>query len=71
MSEQFKFNYLLKVDDDSFVRLGALLNALKDIEQHPLLYWGFLDGRAKPMRGGKWSESEWRLCDRYLPYQVL
>ncbi|CAK5085285.1 unnamed protein product [Meloidogyne enterolobii] len=70
VSEQFKFSYLLKVDDDSFVRLGALLNALKDIEQHPLLYWGFLDGRAKPMRGGKWAENEWRLCDRYLPYQL-
>uniref|UniRef100_A0A915MPR5 Hexosyltransferase n=1 Tax=Meloidogyne javanica TaxID=6303 RepID=A0A915MPR5_MELJA len=70
VSEQFKFNYLLKVDDDSFVRLGALLNAFKDIEQHPLLYWGFLDGRAKPMRGGKWAENEWRLCDRYLPYQL-
>uniref|UniRef100_A0A1I7UGX4 Hexosyltransferase n=1 Tax=Caenorhabditis tropicalis TaxID=1561998 RepID=A0A1I7UGX4_9PELO len=38
--------------------------------QHPMLYWGFLDGRAKPFRKGKWKEPEWNLCDRYLPYQL-
>jgi galactosylxylosylprotein 3-beta-galactosyltransferase len=58
------------VDGDSFVRLGSLLKSLKDIE-HPRLYWGFLDGRAKPFRKGKWKETGgWILCDRYLPYQV-
>uniref|UniRef100_A0A914WAH7 Hexosyltransferase n=1 Tax=Plectus sambesii TaxID=2011161 RepID=A0A914WAH7_9BILA len=63
------FKFALKVDDDSFVRLGALLKSLKDIE-HPRLYWGFLDGRARPRRKGKWREQEWMLCDRYLPYQL-
>ncbi|VDK78602.1 unnamed protein product [Anisakis simplex] len=62
----FRFDY---VDSDSFVRLGALLKALKDIA-HPRLYWGYLDGRAKPWRRGKWAERDWILCDRYLPYQV-
>ncbi|VDM72037.1 unnamed protein product [Strongylus vulgaris] len=67
--QQFHFQYLLKVDSDSFVRLGAVIKALKDI-QHPRLYWGFLDGRAKPIRKGKWREADWILCDRYLPYQL-
>ncbi|EYB85969.1 hypothetical protein Y032_0287g1439 [Ancylostoma ceylanicum] len=67
--QNFKFHYVLKVDSDSFVRLGAMIKALKDI-QHPRLYWGFLDGRAKPIRKGKWRESDWILCDRYLPYQL-
>lgn len=58
-----------QVDSDSFVRIGALLKALRDI-QHDRLYWGFLDGRAKPIRKGKWKENDWVLCDRYLPYQV-
>uniref|UniRef100_A0A0K0CXF5 Hexosyltransferase n=1 Tax=Angiostrongylus cantonensis TaxID=6313 RepID=A0A0K0CXF5_ANGCA len=49
--------------------LGAIIKALKDI-QHPRLYWGFLDGRAKPIRKGKWRETDWILCDRYLPYQL-
>lgn len=34
------------------------------------LYWGFMDGRAKPQTKGRWSEQEWRLCDRYLPYAL-
>jgi len=64
-----KFSYILKVDDDSFVRVGALLKALRDIS-HLRLYWGFLDGRARPKRAGVWHESDWMLCDRYLPYQL-
>ncbi|CAI4221334.1 unnamed protein product [Auanema sp. JU1783] len=67
--QNHKFSYLLKIDSDSFVRIGAFVKALKDV-QHPRLYWGFLDGRAKPIRKGKWKESNWMLCDRYLPYQL-
>ncbi|KAK6028634.1 N-acetyllactosaminide 3-alpha-galactosyltransferase, partial [Ostertagia ostertagi] len=67
--QNFRFQYILKVDSDSFVRLGAFIKSLKDI-QHPRLYWGFLDGRAKPFRKGKWREADWMLCDRYLPYQL-
>lgn len=68
--ERFDFNYLLKVDSDSFVKLGSLLKSLKDIENSKL-YWGFLDGRAKPFLKGKWKELSWKLCDYYLPYQVI
>uniref|UniRef100_A0A914HGV1 Hexosyltransferase n=1 Tax=Globodera rostochiensis TaxID=31243 RepID=A0A914HGV1_GLORO len=68
--EAVDFAFVLKTDGDSFVRLGALLQALRTVA-HPFLYWGFLDGRARPKRlGGKWREEEWRLCDRYLPYQL-
>lgn len=70
VTKNFDFKFLLKVDADSFVRLGAFLKALEDVA-HPRLYWGFLDGRAKPFRKGKWKELDWILCDRYLPYQVL
>ncbi|CAJ0587152.1 unnamed protein product, partial [Mesorhabditis spiculigera] len=67
--QNYKFSYLLKVDSDSFVRVGTVIKSLKDIN-HPRLYWGFLDGRAKPIRKGKWRETDWNLCDRYLPYQL-
>ncbi|PAV84707.1 hypothetical protein WR25_02256 [Diploscapter pachys] len=67
--ENFDAQYLLKVDSDSFVRIGSLLSSLLDF-RHERLYWGFLDGRAKPIRKGKWRESDWILCDRYLPYQL-
>lgn len=49
--------------------LGEFLRNLRTIE-HPRLYWGFLDGRARPRRKGQWAEKDWVLCDRYLPYQV-
>ncbi|VDN52472.1 unnamed protein product [Dracunculus medinensis] len=65
----YDFSFMLKVDSDSFVRVGALVKALKDIA-HPRLYWGFLDGRAKPRRKGQWAERDWLLCDHYLPYQL-
>ncbi|KAI6172393.1 UBC core domain-containing protein [Aphelenchoides besseyi] len=57
----YNFKFLLKTDTDSF--------ALRDIE-NPFLYWGFLDGRAKPFRRGKYKEPGYVVCDRYLPYQL-
>jgi galactosylxylosylprotein 3-beta-galactosyltransferase len=42
---------------------------LQDVE-NPRLYWGFLDGRARPFRRGKYKETAYVLCDRYLPYQL-
>lgn len=65
-----KVHVFLKVDSDSFVRLGAFLKALRDIAD-PNLYWGFLDGRARPKRKGQWAERDWIICDRYVPYQVF
>ncbi|OZC07111.1 hypothetical protein X798_05916 [Onchocerca flexuosa] len=69
LHNMYKFEFLLKVDSDSFVRLGAFLKALKDIAD-PNLYWGFLDGRARPKRKGHWAERDWIICDRYVPYQL-
>ncbi|CAG9540584.1 unnamed protein product [Cercopithifilaria johnstoni] len=69
MHNMYKFEFLLKVDSDSFVRLGAFLKALKDIA-NPNLYWGFLDGRGRPKRRGQWAERDWIICDRYVPYQL-
>ncbi|CAD5212450.1 unnamed protein product [Bursaphelenchus okinawaensis] len=63
------FEYVLKTDTDSFVQIGRLIKAIKDVA-HPMLYYGFLDGRAKPFRRGKYREKDWVLCDRYLPYHL-
>lgn len=62
-----EFVFLLKVDDDSFVRLDALYSQLKK-QPREKLYWGFFDGQARVKFGGKWKETGWFLCDRYLPY---
>ena len=61
-------SYLLKVDDDSFVRLNVVLSELKSTSPRKKLYWGFFRGDAHVKFKGSWSEKNWHLCDRYLPY---
>ncbi len=69
ISDVARFRYLLKVDDDSFVRVGPLVDRLENIGTSRL-YYGFLDGRAHVKQRGKWLEQNWNLCDRYLPYAL-
>lgn len=64
-----KYNFLMKVDEDSFVRVENILDELLSKPQERL-YWGFFDGRAHVKRTGKWSEKNFILCDRYLPYAL-
>ena len=67
--ENIKFNFLLKVDEDSFVRVDKILDELLSKPQDRL-YWGFFDGRAHVKKGGKWQEGDYVLCDRYIPYAL-
>ena len=60
-------SYILKVDDDSFVRLDLIISELKSTYS-TRLYWGFFRGDAHVKFAGPWSEKSWHLCDRYLPY---
>lgn len=66
------FQYLLKCDDDSFVLVGKVVSELKTIKltMGHSLYWGFFNGRAQVKLRGKWKESDWILCDHYLPYAL-
>ena len=64
-----KYNFLMKVDEDSFVRVENILEELLAKPQQRL-YWGFFDGRAHVKRVGKWAEKDFVLCDRYLPYAL-
>ena len=61
------FQYVLKVDDDSYVRVSKILSELEH-KPKDRLYWGFFDGRANVKTKGQWKESNWILCDTYLPY---
>ena len=70
LSRNVKFEYLLKVDDDSYVQLPKILEELKNSNFDKSLYWGFFDGRAPVLSRGKWAEKEYRLCDKYIPYAV-
>lgn len=60
--------FILKVDDDSFVRLGNLVSDLELKEKYGRIYWGFFRGDANVKTAGPWKEPNWILCDKYLPY---
>lgn len=34
------------------------------------LYWGYFHGSAKVKTSGKWKETDWIACDRYVPYAL-
>lgn len=66
-----EFDFVLKCDDDSFVRVEPILLELRSrFYENNKLYWGFFDGRAKVKRTGKYKELGWNICDNYLPYAL-
>ena len=68
--EHYSFSYLFKCDDDSFVLLDKFVKELTERDSQSSFYWGFFDGRAHVHNKGKWTEADWFLCDRYLPYAL-
>jgi len=67
--KNFKYDYILKCDDDTFVDVERVVKELSEI-QDPFLYWGFFDGRAPVQTRGKWADTNYKLCDRYIPYAL-
>jgi hypothetical protein len=45
-AEHIRPRFLLKCDDDSFVRVGNILQELPKEGGKSFLYWGYFDGRA-------------------------
>ncbi|EZA49545.1 hypothetical protein DMN91_005772 [Ooceraea biroi] len=71
--EYYNFDFLLKCDDDSYVLIHKILKELDQWQSKGTrreLYWGFFNGRAQVKRNGPWKESDWILCDYYLPYAL-
>lgn len=71
--KEYDFDFILKCDDDSFVLINRILRELDKWESKgskKFLYWGFFNGRAQVKRNGPWKETEWILCDYYLPYAL-
>ena len=68
IAQNIDSKFVLKVDDDSFVRLGDLVLDLMKKEKYGRIYWGFFRGDANVKTNGPWKEPNWILCDKYLPY---
>ena len=67
--KNFRFDYVLKCDDDTFVDVERVVEELK-VAKDPFLYWGFFDGRAPVQIKGKWADNSYKLCDKYIPYAL-
>jgi hypothetical protein len=51
----FSAKYIMKCDDDTFVKLGAVINEVKKVPEGRSLYIGNMNYYHKPLRGGKWA----------------
>ncbi|XP_053961068.1 beta-1,3-galactosyltransferase 6 [Anastrepha ludens] len=83
LTNHYEFSYLLKSDDDTYVKLDILLNELvsydrklvrksKEYNGHPLpaLYWGYFLGRANVKTKGKWGDPNYHLSTHYVTYAM-
>jgi hypothetical protein len=62
--------YLMKTDDDCYVRLGCILDILQTrskLSEKPFLC-GTIHQNAYPHKKGKWAEQNWKLSHQYLPF---
>ncbi|KAG6412243.1 hypothetical protein SASPL_124915 [Salvia splendens] len=61
--------YIMKGDDDTFVRIDAIINEAKKVPENKSLYIGNINYYHKPLRSGKWAVTyeEWPQED-YPPY---
>ena len=64
------YHFLIKADDDSYVRLERLATVLQKLDCDEKLYWGYFMGYAFPEATGKWTEKKWFMCPHYLPYAM-
>ena len=71
ISERVKFDYLLKVDDDTFVRLDEFKKKLKS-QPADLLYWGYFNSKSGIVKEGKWEEKKSydHICETYVTYAL-
>lgn len=79
--DRYHFKYLLKCDDDTYVKLNLLsldlfyydnllMDKYKNIHPPLELYWGYFNGRAQIKTGGQWKEPNFHLSKYYLPYAL-
>ena len=65
--KNFRFKFLLKCNDASYVRVPEILKELEELSSTDLV-WGFFVGNESVERQGNRAERVWNLCTKYLPY---
>lgn len=60
----------IPVSNASYYRINAQISRPNVKFSDLGLYWGYFNGRARVKTKGKWKETDWILCDKYLPYAL-
>lgn len=68
--ERTLFHYFFKVDDDCYVRLDQMETAFRNMTCLSNLHWGYFSGGAWPQPQGKYYETQWFMCERYVTYAM-
>ena len=69
--ECFKFDYILKCDDNDFVDVLRLATELHKSPSKDRINWGTFQGHAHVLSWGVYREIHWSICSTYLPYMLM
>lgn len=61
----------MKGDDDTFVRVDAIINEAKKVPENKSLYIGNINYYHKPLRSGKWAVTYEVLLKPLLKYLII
>lgn len=67
IKHKYKFDYLMKCDDDTFVDVPRIASELHQRNHKGLLYWGEMV-RGPVLTSGIFEETHWSACSDYFPY---
>jgi len=67
---KYKYSYVLKCDDDSFVLLDFIVETLIHWKTDKNYYWGKMIEDAEVFTDGKFAEKRWSLGKNYIPYAI-
>ena len=62
------FSYLLKSDQDTYIRLKSVVSELNGRKSNESLYWDYFTSKNSPTPTGKFAERNWFLCNQFLPF---
>ena len=65
--QRYRFSYVLKCDDDTFLDVRRIAAELQKRENPGLFYWGQMV-MGLIQTEGKWQETEWSSCQTYYPH---
>ncbi|ELU11562.1 hypothetical protein CAPTEDRAFT_65167, partial [Capitella teleta] len=65
LHDNIDFKFVLKADDDTFVRVDLLVQESQKLKSFERIYWGYFSGHTRPFDP---SATDVKLCDLHISY---